>query len=255
MCILIFATWHASTLVAEERKPILHLSANHWEPYTGESLPRQGIATEIVVTALARAGYAVDVKFMPWSRALATTYQGGTDGVVAVWSTSQRRAKLLYSETYLFNELFLFYLRPGLCNGRVPTSLAQMQIGVGRDYDYSDQFLAKYGPALRPVNKVQQNLLKLQLGRIDMVLEDKRIVDYTIQHNLKELNGLAPLVCPASPLLTLPLYFGMSRDYPNAEGIIAAFNLQLQGMKRDGTLDAITRKMVEQDTKVAKAGR
>jgi polar amino acid transport system substrate-binding protein len=240
---------------AEERKPVLHLLANHWEPYMGESLPRQGFATEIVVTALARAGYVADVKFMPWSRAIATTYQGGADGVVAVWSTGQRRAKLLYSSSYLSNEMFLFYVRPELCNGRVLSSLVEMRIGVGRDYDYSDDFLAKYGAALKPVDKVQQNLLKLQFGRVDVVLEDKRIVDYAIQHNLKELYGLAPLVCPTSPLLTLPLYFGMSRDYPNAEGIIAAFNLQLQEMKRDGTLDAITRKMAEQDAKVAKADR
>ncbi len=253
--ILIFAVLCTSYTGAQGRKPVLRLSANYWEPYTGENLPRQGIATEIVVTALARAGYSVEVNFMPWSRVLATTYQGSADGVVAIWSTNQRRAKLLYSDSYLANELFLFYLRPALCSGRIPSSLSEMRIGVGRDYDYSDEFLAKYGPALRPVNRVLQNLQKLQLGRIDMVLEDRRIVDYAIQHNPKEMYGLTPLLCPASPLLTLPLYFGMSRDYPNADSIISAFNVQLKAMRKDGTLEAITRKMIEQDTRLARAGR
>lgn len=139
-------TWSS----ADENKVVLHLSANYWEPYTGESLPSQGIATEIVVTALARAGYRAEVKFMPWSRALVSTYQGQTDGVVAVWSTSQRRSKLLYSDSYLLNELYLFHFRPGICNERALNSLADMRIGVGRDYDYSDDFLTKYSHSLKP---------------------------------------------------------------------------------------------------------
>lgn len=80
-----------------------------------------------------------------------------------------------------------------------------------------------------------------------MVLEDKRIVDYTIAHNPKELGGFAPLSCPALPLLTLPLFFAMNRDYPNAEAIMAAFNLQLKAMKKDGTLDAMVKQLVSVD--------
>jgi polar amino acid transport system substrate-binding protein len=226
-----------------------------WRPYTGENLAHQGIATEIVITALERAGYKADVKFMPWSRALASTYQGHADGVVAVWSTSQRRGKLLYSDSYLSNELFLFHLRPTLCNGKVLNSLSEVRIGVGRDYDYSDEFIAQYGHSLKPVDRIQQNLLKLQLGRVDMVLEDKRIVAYTIAHGPKELGGLMPLSCPASPLLTLPLFFGMRRDYPNVGVIMAAFNLQLKAMKKDGTLDAITKRLTSSPVSLVNAGQ
>lgn len=98
---------------------------------------------------------------------------------------------------------------------------------------------------------MQQNLLKLQLGRVDMVLEDKRIVDYNIEHGPKELSGLVALNCPATPLLTLPLHFGMNRDYPNADLIMAAFNVQLKEMNKDGTLDAILKKLGARGTEIA----
>ncbi len=86
--------------------PPLHLVANYWEPYTGPNLPQQGLASEIVLTALQRAGYQVDIAIMPWSRVLTTLYQHQADGVVAIWATNERRRKLLFSDSYLSNQLF-----------------------------------------------------------------------------------------------------------------------------------------------------
>lgn len=242
MCILACAAMCSAAPVAAQPGRVLRLTANYWEPYTGADLPRQGIASEIVATALERAGYAVEISFMPWSRALASAYLKRSDGVVAVWSTSQRRAKLVYSDSYLSNDLFLFCTRPQLCSEASFSAHPAMRIGVGRDYDYSDDFLSRYGNALKPVDRLRQNLLKLQLGRIDMVLEDQRAVEYAIHHNPKEFGGLSLQRCAQQPLLSLPLHLGLNRDYPNAEDIIAAFNVQLRTMKKDGTLNAIVRR-------------
>lgn len=223
----------ATALAAPD--PVLHLGANTWAPYTDPALPRQGIASAIVLTALARAGYRAEIRYMPWSRALASTYMRHSDGVVGVWLTGQRRARLLYSDSYLTNDLYLFHARPERCPGRAPDAT----IGVGRDYDYSDDFLARYGKAIKPVDNIKQNLQKLRLGRIDVMLEDQRAVAYAARQYRDALDGMRPARCGARPLLSLPLHFGINRDYPNAGAIIQAFNLQLKAMKKDGTLDAM----------------
>lgn len=152
--------------------------------------------------------------------------------------TGRVRPNTAARRKYLVNDLYLFRLKPERCPDRAPDA----SIGVGRDYDYSDQFLARYGSAIRPVDNIKQNLQKLQLGRIDVMLEDQRAVDYTAQQYRSELGGMAPGRCTQQPLLSLPLHFGINRDYPNAEGIIHAFNVQLKAMKKDGTLDAIIRR-------------
>nr|WP_315251569.1 transporter substrate-binding domain-containing protein [uncultured Duganella sp.] len=218
--------------------PVLRLSANTWPPYMAPTLPHQGIAAAIVLTALARAGHPAEISYMPWSRALASAYMLRSDGVVGVWLTSQRRARLVYSDSYLTNELYLFHVRRERCPDRAPDA----SIGVGRDYDYSDDFLARYGKAIKPVDNIKQNLQKLQLGRIDVMLEDRRAVEYTALQYRAELNGMTPAKCTAQPLLSLPLHFGINRDYPHADAIIQAFNVQLKAMKKDGTLDAIVQR-------------
>jgi len=238
-CLCVLVCLAATAASAAEPHPTLRLTANIWEPYTGADLPRQGIASDIVLTALARAGYAAEISIMPWSRALASVYQGNRDGVVGVWLTGERRARLAVSDSYLSNELFLFYVRPELCTGNGLVADAATRIGVGRDYDYSDAFMARYGSALKPVDRVEQNLLKLQAGRIDMVLEDRRVVEFVVARQ----PGAPLLTCTTQPAMSLPLHFGLRRGYPNADGIIAAFNVQLAAMKKDGTLDAIMRRL------------
>ncbi len=73
--------------------------ATHGDPR--QNLPQQGLASEIVLTALQRAGYQADITIMPWSRVLPMLYQHQTDGVVAIWATNDRRSKPLFSDSYL----------------------------------------------------------------------------------------------------------------------------------------------------------
>lgn len=48
----------------------LRLVADAWPPFTDSTLVNGGLATDIVTTALARAGYASDFEQVPWARAM-----------------------------------------------------------------------------------------------------------------------------------------------------------------------------------------
>jgi len=234
------------TLSAPAAPPPLHLVANYWEPYTGQDLPQQGLACEVVATALRRAGYPVDITIMPWSRVLSTVYQHQADGVVAIWATSERRGKLLFSDSYLSNQLFILHMPGQLSDAIGFKQLSGARIGIGRDYEYSDEFLAQSNFQRVPVDRTIQNLLKLTIGRIDGVLEDKLIAQYQIQANIDKHGALGDIEFAPTPMMTLPLYLAINPLTPNAQQIIAQFNLQLAGMRKDGTLDAILARTQQQ---------
>jgi len=222
-----------STLMA----PPLRLVANHWEPYTGQGLPYGGVAGRVVQAALLRAGYRSEIAVMPWARALTTAAQGQADGVVAIWSTEERRVALLFSEAYLHNELSLFH-RAGLRS--VPQSLAELRgysVGVGRGYDYSDEFLRDQRVQKEPAVAVLPNLLKLARGRVDLVLEDRRIVAYQLSQHGRDYPELQQLQAAPEPLMRLPLHFAISRQRADAAEIIERFNRALEAMRRDGSLE------------------
>lgn len=231
---------------AHPAPPSVHLVANYWEPYTGQDLPQLGLASEVVTTALRRAGYQVDISIMPWSRVLATVYQHQADGVVAIWSTGERRRRLLFSDSYLSNRLFILSMPGRLQDATDYSQLSGARIGIGRDYEYSDEFMAQKGFQVEPVGRTIHNLLKLTMGRIDGVLEDKLIAQYQIQSNIGAHGELGKIKFAPAPMMTLPLYLAINPQTPNARQIITQFNLELGKMHKDGTLAAIVARTEQQ---------
>jgi polar amino acid transport system substrate-binding protein len=227
------------SMLPVQARPVLRLAANYWEPYTGESLVNKGIASEIVVTALNRAGVDVTIDIMPWKRVLATAYNGDVDGIVAIWSTRDRRDKLLLSNTYMSNELVFLYMSNV---AQKPTSLADasgLTVGIGSGYDYSDEFLSHKNFKVESVPNVMQNLLKLTRGRVGVVLEDRLIAKYSIQKYSGQHPALGNVEFSPDPVLQIPLYFALNPKTPNAEAIIRRFNHEIMRMKQDGTLRRI----------------
>jgi len=242
---LLLATLPASTLAASTPTAApapLRLVANYWEPYTGENLPAQGLASELVSTALARAGYESRIAIMPWPRALAMAYQGGADGVVAIWATQERRDKLQLSEAYYSNRMVFLHLKGAAVATGSLDELKGLHIGVGRGYEYSDNFKSQAGLLLEPTDSVLQNLRKLAAKRLDLVLEDRQIAQYNLGLYSAQLPELGTIEVGDKAFFTLPLYFGVSRKRPDAAQLIARFNASLAAMKADGSYERIIKK-------------
>ncbi|MFA9216168.1 MAG: transporter substrate-binding domain-containing protein [Sphingomonadaceae bacterium] len=236
--IALYCAWSIACAPASAQRALL-LTANEWQPYTGSDLVQQGLATQIVRTALQRAGYRVEIRFSNWPRALQTIYAGTADGVVAVWNTNARAQRLLFSDSYLSNHMALLSLQPRYRQVRTITELHGVRVGVGRDYDYSEEFLAARGIIREPVDHAAQNLQKLLLGRVDVVIEDRLIAEYTIQQGSAKNPGLARILFSNQDLFVLPLYLGIRKDAIDAPTIIRDFNRELAAMKKDGSLRAL----------------
>ena len=83
----------------------LRLVANPWPPYTSREVRNGGVATEIVKTALKRAGYRYTVAMVPWSRALNGTRTGAYDLIVCAWRSVERERDFYFSDPYVENRI------------------------------------------------------------------------------------------------------------------------------------------------------
>lgn len=218
---------------------VLHLAANDWEPYTGKSRADCGIASKIVVTALKRAGLDATIEIMPWNRVLILAYNGKVDGVISIWSTKERRSKLIFSHSYMSNSLALLHMPGSVGEPKSLQELKGITLGIGSGYGYSDEFFTYSNFKIESVPNVLQNLLKLTAGRVDMVLEDKLITKFAVAKFGRNNPSLYKIIVPESTVLKIPLYFALNPNVPNSAKIMAAFNEEISKMAESGELSTI----------------
>lgn len=227
---LIFVSAHAAG------KP-LTLVADTWPPYIDRNLPENGMAAEIVSTALKRAGYDTNIQIENWLRVLEGGELGFFDGIVAAWKTPAREESFVFSNPYYRNRVVLVKHRSGQFKfSEVPVSQG-LVAGYVEGYAYNEKLKRPGNIILVPSNHVLQNLLKLQSGQIDLTLGDEGV----IRHLLKEYfsNTVDDFVLDDQPFSERNLYLMVSKLNPQHARIIEAFNAELVKMKKDGTYDAI----------------
>jgi polar amino acid transport system substrate-binding protein len=218
----------------------LNIVGNSWPPYVEKSLSTKGLAMEIITTAMQNKGYQPRINIETWSRVLEGVEIGVSDVVAAIWKTSEREYKLLFSNPYLVNQIKFIKMKSTEAKYQRLDDLTGYLIGVVKNYAYDEAFLESQILIRIPQNHIVQNLLKLTKGEIDLTLGDERALRYEINHYMR---GYAPqLEFLSKPLSQRSLHVAVSKQNPNAKKIIADFNQAIAKMTKDGSLDAIVKK-------------
>ena len=215
----------------------INLVTVEYPPFYGTELPNEGPITEIVSKAFAMSDYQVNVKYIPWARALSDAKAGKADGLHGAWYSQEREEWFVYSDKLPGNEIVLFKRK-----GTEPASftdyaaLKQFKIGVVRGYVNPPGFDEA---ALRTeeANSDKLNLTKLGKGRVDLVLADRAIANYILSNELAELKDQLEVVEP--PLTVEDLYILISKKTEDYQQKIDAFNKGLNDLKQNGSVDEI----------------
>jgi polar amino acid transport system substrate-binding protein len=211
-----------------------------WPPYADADLPGQGLAVEIVTTALKRAGYTTYMRIDSLDRIL----EGGALGVYDVfatpWYSDARNHYLEFSEPYLESRIRFIKRKDKTLDYHSLDDMKGVMVGTVKDYAYGEAFDQARDIIKIPERNLIQNLLKLTQGRIDATLDDELVLQYEINrympNSMKELEFLDP------PLAVRGIHIGVSRENPDHAKIVAAFNKAISEMKKDGSFDAIVSK-------------
>jgi sorbitol/mannitol transport system substrate-binding protein len=226
--------------------PVVTLATWDHVPYVGEGLPGGGYATQLVKTALERAGYRVRLSVVPAARARYMAEVGSVDGVMPIASDPQNREAFELSAAFPGDRLGLlkrrsmkFALPRDAVHdaGRFWQALKPFRLGLLRG-DYQLARAARVPDMrLELATSDLQNIDKLAHKRVDLLVIDRFTAADVILKHRPHLVGELSFV-PGRPL-ERDFHVGFSRARPGHAVLRAAFDRALAQLRSEGGLDQI----------------
>ena len=217
------------------------LTSMSYPPFYGEKLENNGPLIEVIVQSFKNAGYKTRIIFAPWKRAITIARQGKTaDGMVGVWHNKERANDFLYSDPIFPNKVGFYKHKSNAIIFENYTDLVSKgyKLGSVRGYIFP-KGLKESGIEIELVTDDLQNLKKLALGRVDLVVVDKDYARFILTDNpqvAKEIEWMGPILAEFQQHLII------SRKTPNALKTISDFNKGLRILQQTGDFKKIFKK-------------
>ncbi|MND66479.1 ABC transporter arginine-binding protein 1 precursor [compost metagenome] len=215
----------------------LRMAANLWPPFTDARLTGNGLAAELVSTALKRAGHTTEYVEVPWARALRGLQEGDYDLLVSAWYNDERARYGLFSKPYLTNRILFLKRKDGPVAYSVLADLRAYSIAVGRGYRYGTAFDNDPSLTKVPVVDFQMAARMLAAGRVQLALEDELAARFYLNRELKGISDQLEFL--PKPLSENGLHILVRRSHPHHRQLVEAFDRAMQAMREDGTYQAI----------------
>ncbi len=215
----------------------LRIVAEHWPPYVDESAPQQGLAIDLITTALVRAQYDYKIDYQPWPRALEGGKIGVYDMVANIWYSDERARDLDYSQPYLINDIRFIKRKSSPVKFNKLKDLDHLLVGTVKDYTYPKEFTAANNFAKIGNPELLPALGGLLKGEYDLVIGDLNAINYVLLNFLP--NESKDLEILPKPVGMSKLYVAASKANPRHAKIIKDFNQALRSMQQDGTYQSI----------------
>ena len=214
--------------------------SGNWPPYADENLPGQGLAIDLVTTALKRIGYSPQVKTASLPQILEGSKTGVYDVFATPWYTMDRDQYLDFSQPYLQSSINFIKRTDTPFEYTGFDDLEGMTVGVIKNYAYDEDFSDSAAIEKISASSLTENLRKLVEKEVDLSLDDERVLRYTLSQSMPR--SMATLEILSKPLAVRGINIGVSRKNPDHAKIVASFNETIAEMKRDGTYDRIIQK-------------
>ena len=217
----------------------LRIVTEPWAPYVyEEGGAMQGLDYETTVTVFQRLGVEVQWQFLPWKRCLAMLDQGHADGALDIFHSHDRDALLLYpSEPLSEVEFVLFYANDRPHPAQALDDLRGLTVGISPGYLYGAPFSESTLFNREPAPSHEANFGKLLLGRVDLVITDRRVG----QHVIKAM-GLEGKVSQAPVVVSRQQQFLAVRRGAGMDLLVQRFAAELKRFKEEPAYAALSTK-------------
>lgn len=217
----------------------LRIVTEPWAPYVYDDKgSMRGLDYETTVIVFQRLGVEVEWQFLPWKRCLAMLDQGHADGALDIFHSHERDALLLYpSEPLSAVEFVLFYANDRPHPAQTLDDLRGLTVGTSPGYLYGEAFSESSLFDREPAPSHEANFGKLSLGRIDLVITDRRVGQHVIKAmGLEGKVSQAPLVISHQPQF-LAVRRGAGMDL-----LVQRFAAELKRFKQEPAYAALSAK-------------
>lgn len=233
---------------AAEPPNTIQLASLEWMPFSGATLPGDGLSGTVVAEVEKRLGNHIKVKYFEWKDTVA---KGETDpdyaGYFPVYYTAERaEAKCYLSQPIGKSETGIGYLKDAPVAWKKTSDLAAFKIGVVEGYANSAEFDAavKQGKQAVDVGSSDTyNVRKLVGKKVPGIVVDKLVLRYLTMHT-----AVKDSVMFSDHLLTENTLHVCFRRSPAGKALQEAFDAELK--KVDGAkLEAAYMKRLEAGAK------
>jgi polar amino acid transport system substrate-binding protein len=223
--------------VAHAGADTLRMAGDDWAPYADTSLLNGGLATDLISTALGRAGYATQYEQVPWARAVHGLSEGRYDILINAWYSDDRTRIGQFSANYLTNRLRFIKRKNTEIDYQTLAQLHPHSIAVVRGYAYSPAF--DNDPDLKkvPVANFSTAVRMLAAGRVDLTVEDEYAARIALSRESQETRDAVEFL-PTS-LAENTLHILVSLKNPDHDKIVSSFDREISAMKADGSYDRL----------------
>ncbi len=116
------------------------LGTSEWGPYFASNLKNNGPLAEVVTEAFKRSGYAVDIQFMDWNRAVALSAEGKIGGLLGCYLSKERAEVLELSQPFGEATVVMFAKKGSNISYSSLEDLKSYKIGTMRGNKVTDEF-------------------------------------------------------------------------------------------------------------------
>lgn len=233
----------SASTVSSAAAPPLRLLSEEFPPinFTEEGSP-SGLAVEVVQAVLQRLGQSLPIEFLPWTRAYREA-QGMQP--IALFSAARipERERLFQWAGPIVTFYSSFYARAGAGRlKRMDDARHADQVLVVRDWYTAQQLVSEGFRNLRYVNDPVQGLRMLLAGRAPLFASERISMPGTLAAAGIEPGALEEVYTYASS----DGYIAFSPGTP--QHVVAAWQREIDAMKRDGSFQAIYKRWLPQDS-------
>ena len=220
--------------------------ADVWMPVNGEPGDKNhpGFQVEIANHVFNKAGYSVNYKNYPWSRALELTRGGELNCVFGAARGDEPNFEFPNRPMGLASAHF-FTKADHPLEIKGAESLTKYKLGAITDYSYDpnvDAYIAAHKADRNLVelvsanNALEQNIQKVLYGRLDALVEVKMVFEYKIKEIGSSMDKFADKGGLSKPE---PIYIACNK---NSSKFIDMLNESLPELEKDGTFEKILSK-------------
>ncbi|MBY5934105.1 transporter substrate-binding domain-containing protein [Tateyamaria omphalii] len=245
--LLIFlAIWtcFATSLHAASDKPTIRVVADEWPPFSGASLPQQGLSLHVIAAVFKHAGYQVDSDVLPWARIMDGVRRNEYDVVGSLFFDPDLTSFLQYSQPFYSTDVQLVQRIGGDHRYTNVADLQPYSIAVGDGFLYEDEFDSADYLNKTVVTTTLQALQMVAFERAELTLDSVDVVNYSMRNLDPSLSDRLEFV--PGVMTSQDVHMAMRKDFPNRDQVMADFNASLRAMQSDGTLDDILALHVDQ---------
>lgn len=237
-----------SAQAGDKPQNIITIAADEWCPINCNPAAAKfgnagyGIGIDLAKAIFEPMGYTVRYVVMPWSRALELVRQGKVDAVVGASVSDEPTLIFPNSAIYPISDDF-YVLKDASFTFKDISSLKGHRLGVIKDYGYNE-IISNYIKSVHHVSgavqettgedALRQNIEKLLAARIDVLVESRPVMDYT----LKKM-GMQDKIRWVGSIPNNNVYLGFSPALQQSAQLARLFDKGIKELKTNKKIEAM----------------